>query len=153
MRIGKELKELDEEIAELHNYTQMQRSMTLNKIAAVLLPPSLLTGFFGMNVISFPSNDKWMAIGAVVSIILSAVVGYFAVNNFSTLKKSLKASFKYSKVKSILIGLFILAVLLGMCYFACISPEHSTISVKCDQCTQCALCANPDKKDENEFAK
>jgi len=58
MDIPKYMKDLDNEINELHSYVDMQEEKktsekmnTLTWIGGVLLPPSLLTGFFGMNTV------------------------------------------------------------------------------------------------------
>lgn len=57
--IDKYMNDLDHEINELHNYVSIleekKRNETLDKISllgAVLLPPTLVTGFFGMNYLA-----------------------------------------------------------------------------------------------------
>lgn len=58
MDIEKYMSDLDHEINQLHSYTNMLEEKSRNdklgmisKIGAVLLPPSLLAGLFGMNVL------------------------------------------------------------------------------------------------------
>lgn len=59
----KRIKDLDEEIGELHGYITLIISNSrnikatwLNIIAAIFLPPTLLSGFFGMNPFDSPFN-------------------------------------------------------------------------------------------------
>ena len=82
MRLDHYLHELDHDIEELHGFIQMrietkrnEQGMLLNKLAGVFLPPSLLAGIFGMNIIDFTTGDASVRIGAGL-ILLSALFGY-----------------------------------------------------------------------------
>ncbi len=86
MRLDRYLRELDHDINELNGFKQMKldreindQGITLNRLAAIFLPPSLLAGIFGMNIVDFTQNAFSMTLGAGL-IILSAILGYFIVN-------------------------------------------------------------------------
>lgn len=89
MKIHENVKDLDAEIAELHSYIDLKeekkRNETLrfiSKIGAVLLPPSLMAGLFGMNVLTFDDNSTRNEIFAFSLVILSGFVGYsFTIEN------------------------------------------------------------------------
>ena len=85
MNTEKYIKDLDEEISELHNYVQMveekkqnNRLERISELGAVFLPPSLLTGIFGMNVIEF-SNSSEALIFASTAILSSVVLGWMSL--------------------------------------------------------------------------
>lgn len=80
MDIEKYMNDLDNEINELHNYTNMieeeKRTNLMDKISKLgsyLLAPALVTGFFGMNIISFEEISQacpWcFGVGAITIII------------------------------------------------------------------------------------
>jgi hypothetical protein len=78
LNIQRDIKDLDDEIEELHQFVKLQsekksaESMNyLTWIGAVLLPPSILTGYFGMNtlgsgIISFGFSTGLIIISAVI---------------------------------------------------------------------------------------
>jgi len=93
MRVEKELKELDGEIGELHGYNQMQnetqrndRLELISKIGAVFLPPTLLAGMFGMNIIDFDQHNPAAATISVILILFTGLLGYFSISR-EALKK------------------------------------------------------------------
>lgn len=66
-----QIKDLDEEISELHQYISLmidqrrnEDGETLNIMAAIFLPATLLSGIFGMN--PFGGNKEWISLGAQV---------------------------------------------------------------------------------------
>jgi len=77
LRIDSDIKDLDNEIDELHRYASMLeenlRTEKMNKLSMVgylFLPPTLIAGIFGMNV--FPANlidNVFGMIGAIVTMI------------------------------------------------------------------------------------
>ena len=88
MRIDKDIKDLDEEIAELHSYVDMQEEKSRNdrlelisKLGAVFLPPTLLAGMFGMNFIDFDQHNPFYSFVAILIILLSAFAGFVAVES------------------------------------------------------------------------
>lgn len=89
MDIEKYMNDLNHEINQLHSFVSMKEEKTRNekldfisKLGAVLLPPSLLAGILGMNVLTFDEtlfNQNY----AMFLIILSGVIGYLFVANSS----------------------------------------------------------------------
>lgn len=68
-------KDLDDEIAELHGYISLMidnsrniNSSWLNILAAIFLPPTVLSGFFGMN--PFPEGNDLFHFGYQIGIII-----------------------------------------------------------------------------------
>lgn len=66
-----QIKDLDDEISELHQYVSLmidqrrnEDGETLNIMAAIFLPATLLSGVFGMN--PFGGNKEWISLGAQV---------------------------------------------------------------------------------------
>jgi len=92
MQIEKHIKDLDSEIAELHNYVSMKNEdaqvknaekreenlATIAEIGAIFLPPTLLSGMYGMNIFDFSMSYIALLIG-FISLILSALIGYAAI--------------------------------------------------------------------------
>ncbi|MBX7226364.1 MAG: CorA family divalent cation transporter [Chitinophagales bacterium] len=87
MSIEKEVKDLDDEINELHTYVSMDEQEKLSKIATWFLPFSIVAGFLGMNMLgdfSFNLEDQsscnlpysWMYLGIalVFSMLLAFVI-------------------------------------------------------------------------------
>jgi len=115
MRLDDALRELDHDIAELHNFVDMQeekerneRLELISKIGAVFLPPTLLAGMFGMNYIDFDQHNFLWKFLATAAIVLSGVFGYGIVISSSRWKR--------------LLGLIaMVSIMLGtlLCY-----PEH-----------------------------
>ena len=88
MDIDKYIKDLDHEINELYSYVGMleekQRNNQLHfisKIGAILLPPTLVAGLFGMNILTFDDNSYSNEIFALILVILSGFVGYAFVSS------------------------------------------------------------------------
>ncbi|KLE02178.1 CorA family divalent cation transporter [Aliarcobacter butzleri] len=87
MDIEKYMNDLNHEINQLHSYVSMKEEKTRNekldfisKIGAVLLPPSLLAGIFGMNVLTF-DETLWNEALAIFLIVLSGFIGYSFIDN------------------------------------------------------------------------
>lgn len=89
LRLPEYVKDLDGEIGELHQYislredrTRDEKAQTLNKIATVLLPVSLVTGLWGMNNLFRVGDGFWgsfalaVAIMAVFMTILLLVINH-----------------------------------------------------------------------------
>ena len=97
MNIKRDIKDLDNEIAELHSYMNMieeksrnDRLEVISKIGAIFLPPTLLAGMFGMNMINFSQNPLFAFI-AVILIFLSSIISYGLLEGV-TIKDILKSS-------------------------------------------------------------
>ena len=60
----------------------------ISKIGAILLPPTLLAGLFGMNVLTLDETQNNQSL-AFVFIIISALIGFFMTFNFK-LHKNIK---------------------------------------------------------------
>jgi hypothetical protein len=82
MNIHSDIKDLDKEIEELHSYVDLceekdrnDRLEFISKIGAVFLPPTLMAGLFGMNIITFDETlkNELMGMGLIVS---SGIIGY-----------------------------------------------------------------------------
>ena len=76
-----EVKRLDEEIFELHNYIDLmnekrrnERLEIISKLGAIFLPPTLFVGIFGMNTIDFEQNSISLIISSIL-ILLSPLTG------------------------------------------------------------------------------
>jgi len=87
MRLDDHLRELDHDINELNSFKQMEldreindQGLTLNRIAAIFLPPSLLAGIFGMNIVDFSQNTTSMLTGAIL-IVFSALFGFLLITD------------------------------------------------------------------------
>jgi len=92
MNIERDVKSLDEEIAELHTYVSMkaeekqvieaekreQRLETISKLGAVFLPPALLSGILGMNSATY-MNDGVSIVASLFAIAFSAFLGFVMV--------------------------------------------------------------------------
>ncbi|MGJ0362209.1 CorA family divalent cation transporter [Aliarcobacter cryaerophilus] len=95
MDIEKYMNDLNHEITQLHTYVTMQKEKERNnklefisKIGAILLPPTLLAGLFGMNVLTLDETQNNQSL-AFVFIIISALIGFFMTFNFK-LHKNIK---------------------------------------------------------------
>lgn len=82
--LEKQIGDLDDEIGELHQYMSLlmekvrsEQGALLNKIAAILLPATILTGFFGMN--SLGDNCSWIEQGMIITVV-SLVVIFILLN-------------------------------------------------------------------------
>ena len=82
MDIEKYMNDLDHEVNQLHTYVDMREEKSRNdklgmisKMGAILLPPSLLSGIFGMNVLMLEESLLNQAI-ALFLIIFSGIVGF-----------------------------------------------------------------------------
>jgi hypothetical protein len=92
MKIEAFLKDLDNEISELHEYVEMledrkrgdeekkrnQRLEKISELGAVFLPPTLLAGIYGANIFDFDQSWSSLIIG-FISMILVSGVGYLSV--------------------------------------------------------------------------
>lgn len=94
MDIEKYMNDLDHEVNQLHTYVDMLEEKERNnklemisKIGAVLLPPSLLAGLFGMNVLTIDAKEDNQLL-AFIFIVLSALIGFLMTIN-------LKSKFRY----------------------------------------------------------
>lgn len=100
MKIEVYLKDLDNEISELHTYVEMiaekrrkkeeelrnQRLEKISELGAVFLPPTLLAGIYGMNIFAFNDTLTSVSIG-LFSMVLVMFLGYGSV------KKKIKPLF------------------------------------------------------------
>ncbi|AXX95868.1 CorA family divalent cation transporter [Arcobacter ellisii] len=82
MDIEKYMSDLDHEITQLHTYVDMRKEKERNdklefisKIGAILLPPSLLAGLFGMNVLIL-DETFWNQSVSLLLIVLSGIIGF-----------------------------------------------------------------------------
>ncbi len=87
MDIEKYMNDLNHEINQLHSYISMKEERTRNekltlisKIGAILLPPALLAGIFGMNVLTF-DEALWNTMLAIFLIVLSGFTGYIFIDD------------------------------------------------------------------------
>ncbi len=139
MRLDDFLKELDHDIAELHDFIQLkiedarnEQAMTLNKIAAIFLPPSLIAGLYGMNIIPFDHfNTDWQRY-AIIFLFVSSLGGLLIVS-IKSIKKGLLQSI------GVIVLFFFMAVMLW-CY------------PKTDKHTACSQ-TSPITKDTNATKK
>jgi len=102
MKIDKEVKDLDNEISELHSYVSLieerKNQKTLDKIqigGAILLLPTLIAGIFGMNTFSnedlykvfnefkFINNDFYNSILIIITTPLLIFLIYFFIKKIS----------------------------------------------------------------------
>ena len=90
LKIDDDIKDLDSEIEELHRYVSMkeenqrnQRLEKISKLGAIFLPPTLVAGFFGMNVFGDTSmpvdNPKWLFM-AIISLPISIGITWSLLN-------------------------------------------------------------------------
>jgi hypothetical protein len=85
MQIEKNIKDLDEEIAELFHYAQIKQQSQLNKHMATisekgipLMFAGLIAGIFGMNTVNFETNTVYpiWGIASLLAVILIALVPF-----------------------------------------------------------------------------
>jgi len=105
LKIERDVKDLDAEIEELHRYVVMseekQRNNQLHfisKIGAVLLPPTLVAGLFGMNILTVGETEHNQLL-AFIFILFSGLVGFLITLNWEfifNLKKLVKSIFNKS---------------------------------------------------------
>lgn len=90
---GEQIKDLDEEIGELYQYITLlvdqnrnENGEYLNKLAAIFLPATILTGMFGMNQVADLEGDWgfWMH---TTLIGLLSYVGYRFIKRIGEQKK------------------------------------------------------------------
>jgi len=85
MKIETFLKDLDNEISELHEYVEMledksetKEMQKLTTLGTYLVPPTLVAGFLGMNVFGSKLENNWWIAGAILATIASPfIVKYF----------------------------------------------------------------------------
>lgn len=104
MDIEKYMSDLDHEITQLHTYVDMRKEKERNdklefisKIGATLLPPSLLAGLLGMNVLIL-DESFWNQTLALLLIVLSGMVGFSFTNTSEDKSKDTKESI-FSQIK------------------------------------------------------
>lgn len=100
MNLEQEVKELNLEIQELHNYIEMkqekQRNERLEQISvlgALFLPPTLLAGLFGMNIIEFEQHSLAFTFWAIFLMFASSVVGYLLMIKVNSAKWKMAGTF------------------------------------------------------------
>lgn len=110
MDIEKYMNDLNHEITQLHAYINMKKEKERNdklefisKIGAILLPPSVLAGLFGMNVLIL-DESFWNQSFALLIIILSGFIGLSFTNSSiknkpENIKKSLFCQIKENVFK------------------------------------------------------
>ena len=81
MQIEKNIKDLDEEIAELFHYADMKEQSLINARVAKLtqygiplMIMSLVAGIFGMNTVPFDSSNLWVSLGSIAFTILLGII-------------------------------------------------------------------------------
>ena len=86
LRIDNDIKDLDNEIEELHKYASMleesrqaQEMNKLSKLGTYLVPPTLVAGFLGMNVFGNRLESNCWIAGAVIATIASPFIVKFFV--------------------------------------------------------------------------
>ncbi len=134
MNFEQEIKDLDNEISELHTYVSMNneknrndRLETISQLGAAFLPPSLLAGIYGMNVFSFNKTQDTLYV-ALIAMLLSAVIGYISVT-------------KKIKWKNILIFIASIVVMGGIVYgsLELIGEDKNTSTVNIKNPVECAM--------------
>lgn len=92
MQIEKNIKDLDEEIAELFQYVEMKKQSELNVYMAnisekgiPLMVAGLITGFFGMNTIKFSDID-WDPFN-IVTALATCIILYFGFTKYKSIDK------------------------------------------------------------------
>ena len=82
MRIDSDIKDLDNEIAELHSYVQMiddqkrsEKMDRLSQLGYLFLPPTFIAGFFGMNIFAEAWGDSFPATVFVLALVFGS--GYW----------------------------------------------------------------------------
>lgn len=80
MKIESFLKDLDNEISELHEYVEMieekernQRLEKISELGAIVLPPTLLAGIYGANIFDFNQTAEAMTIGLISMLLVSGL--------------------------------------------------------------------------------
>jgi len=99
MDIDKYMKDLDNEINELHNYVNLieeekrtESMNTISKLGSYLLLPALATGFFGMNISEFEGiKDQFSWIVLVGFVVLFALAVPIALKRFGKYIKGEKS--------------------------------------------------------------
>ncbi len=88
LRLPEYVKDLDAEIGELHQYislredrTRDEKAQTLNKIATVLLPVSLVTGLWGMNNLFRVGEGFWCSFALAVAVMAVFMAALLLVIN------------------------------------------------------------------------
>lgn len=101
LRIDSDIKDLDNEIDELHRYASMlednlrtKKMDKLSMIGYLFLPPTLIAGIFGMNV--FPSelldkDNTWIIYS--LGILISSSILTWGIFNIGKIKKKLKKKY------------------------------------------------------------
>ncbi|WP_323589975.1 CorA family divalent cation transporter [Aliarcobacter butzleri] len=155
MDIEKYMNDLNHEINQLHSYVSMKEEKNRNekldfisKIGAVLLPPSLLAGIFGMNVLTF-DETLWNETLAIFLIVLSGFIGYsFIDGNKETDKTNNPVNKIVSTLSKFKVGI--------ICIFISILIVFSIFSDKKDDDEEIKIKNQPieviisDKKEKNE---
>lgn len=116
MDIEKYMNDLDYEVNQLHTYVDMREEKSRNdklgfisKMGAVLLPPSLLAGLFGMNVLTVDETE-YNQLLAFVFIILSGIIGILMTLN---LKSIFSTKMNFSSILKFIIPVFFVLLVLN----------------------------------------
>ncbi|MCT7550862.1 magnesium transporter CorA family protein [Aliarcobacter butzleri] len=155
MDIEKYMNDLNHEINQLHSYVSMKEEKIRNekldfisKIGAVLLPPSLLAGIFGMNVLTF-DETLWNETLAIFLIVLSGFIGYSFIDGNKETDKTNNPVNKIvstlSKFKIEIICIFI-SILIVFSIFSDKKDDDEEIKIK-NQPIEVII---SDKKEKNE---
>jgi len=115
MDIPKYMIDLDSEINELHTYVDMVEEKKRNKqldliskMGAVFLPPSLIAGIFGMNVVSFDGDFTNEALS--LGILFISIVFSIFIFKFQKSKRFFYRSLITSLIVFLLIGGFLYSI-------------------------------------------
>jgi hypothetical protein len=86
MRLDTHLADLDHDIEQLHDYAAMKneeqrndRLELISKLGAIFLPPSLMAGLYGMNIINFDDQNLAWKLLVIVLMVMSAILGWYIV--------------------------------------------------------------------------
>ncbi|MCX6578820.1 MAG: hypothetical protein NT166_01390 [Candidatus Aminicenantes bacterium] len=122
MQIERDVKELDQEIEELHHYASLQEEKRKNNLLKILsifgsifLVPAFISGFFGMNVFS---NELGVGVpGRLLTIVgvmlIACIISWFLITKHNKIKKVFS-------VILVVIEVFIIGMLISGCLFTLI---------------------------------
>ncbi len=88
MGLEKDVKDLDNEIKELHTYISMVEQSNLSKVAVWFLPAGVIVGILGMNTFTedtFRFNSKmpdWIGIGWILAVVLVSTLCVMILNKY-----------------------------------------------------------------------
>ncbi|HPI31212.1 MAG TPA: CorA family divalent cation transporter [Bacteroidales bacterium] len=125
MNIKNQVKDLDDEISELHDYVtlveeekQSSNIALLTLIGALFIIPSFIASFFGMNMFNITGDEFkvnfWTVWLVTPAMLLSASIFFLFLKNRSLTKR--KKSFRTGIIIISLI-VFVLTLIAGLCFY------------------------------------